>query len=93
MTASAGQMRLVTGLEPNVLDLSCAETNTRAVGALSAASTDSAGALLAAWLRFDPHDSVVTSPSVLGYEKGERFLAILEQERIELTEPPIPLQD
>lgn len=95
MGAREGQRQLARGLhlQPDVLDLACAATNTEPSGALSPASTDSAAVLLAAWLKFDPHDSVVTSPSILGYQAGERFLAILEGPRTSLLDPPIPLQD
>ncbi len=92
MGITSSQARLVDGLDPQVVDLARVETNTRTHGALAPAPTDSAGALMAAWLRFDAHDWTVTSPSVLGYEAGERFLDASLQLGTPLPDPPIPLQ-
>ena len=93
MGIGSSQAQSVGGqLDPQILDLARVDTNTRTQGALKPASTDSAGVLIAAWLSFDAHDYVVTSPSVLGYQAERRFHAILRQPGTPLTDPPIPLQ-
>lgn len=79
------------GLEPKPADMSVT-AKPSVLGALSHA-TDSQGALLSAWLSFDLHDTIATSPSVLGYESGARFLAVSQQPGTTLTDPPIALQD
>jgi hypothetical protein len=80
---------LARGLDPEVVDLGYALTNTRVVGAVS--PSDSHGALVSAWLKFDLQDSVVTSPSSLGFTAGQRFLEILDQPGTALADTPIPL--
>lgn len=83
------QSQLARGLEPKP-DLRLAVTN-KALGAL--APSDSNTALFSAWLKFDVHDTIVTSPTVLGYSSGRHFLAVLDGPRTPLVDQPIQIQE
>ncbi len=82
------QAQLAHGLDPQA-DLRVAIAN-KPHGALT---SDSAGAILAAVLKFDVHDTIVTSRSVLGYTTGLRFLEILDGPGSHLQDQPIQIQE
>jgi hypothetical protein len=88
--ALSARQELARSLDPQVVDLSVTATENRPLGALR--STDSEGARLAAWLQIDTHDFVMTSPSVMGFEQGQRFVAIAAGVGTPLPDLPLPVE-